>query len=69
MIKTIPEVNIYVCDFCKRENPARRTGFHLSVEQAALDYQGNPCANAGYKLDACDECAANINAQLSALIK
>ncbi len=67
--KTIPAVTIMICDFCKTENPSRRSNASLTVTQAALDWGNNPCADASYTMDACDGCIAEVNRVITALIK
>jgi hypothetical protein len=71
MKTTIPEKTVTTCDACKVEM-TRQNSVHegsLDLRMAALDFQGQPVADASRHLDLCDRCVARISNAIDAAIK
>lgn len=58
----IPAMKLVACDSCGAECSLKNYIHEgkLTLTRAALDYQGNPVADATIRLDLCDRCNAVI---------
>lgn len=58
----IPAQTIIKCDVCQKECDIynRKQSGELIINQDALDFQGNACANGNTNFDLCDNCLNRI---------
>lgn len=66
MKTVIPQKTLIKCDVCEKEcdDYNRKQSGELIINQDALDWHGNACANGNVKFDLCDNCLARINGAL-----
>lgn len=67
-VTTIPSCSEYKCDVCGKT--VGKTGGKwavLNLKQAALDYQGEPCADGSVRLDLCPPCRDRIVAAINSV--
>jgi hypothetical protein len=67
MQKTIPARTIITCDICGKENPRRKKKATVKVRRDGLDMYGDPCCDASYSLDLCDDCECEITTAINKL--
>lgn len=72
MKSTTPSYTVVTCDLCGKTDDNKalfRTGAHLEIDRAGLDYQGAPVGPGGTSLDACDSCIYAVEEAIKQIAK